>query len=54
MLVYRSPSGIQTVFYHCLGLRRGEALGGFTGSIRIRIDSFAKDILDILRTDVCL
>ena len=32
----------------------GDAPSGFTGSIRIRVDGFAKDILDILRTAVCL
>lgn len=42
------------MFCHCLDLRRGNAPGGFTGSIRIRVDRFAMDILDILRTDVCL
>ena len=42
------------MFYHGLGLPNGEALGGIMGSARIKSVCFAKDILDILGTDVCL
>ena len=42
------------MFYHGLGLLNGEALGGIMGSARIKSVCFAKDILDILGTDVCL
>ena len=42
------------MFYHGLGLLNGEALGGIMGSARIKSVCFAKNILDILGTDVCL
>ena len=37
---------VYIVFYHVLGLPRGEALGGSTGSVRIKRNGFAKDILE--------
>ena len=42
------------MFYHGLGFLNGEALGSIMGSARIKSVCFAKDILDILGTDVCL
>ena len=41
----RAPSCIHTVFYQGLSLLRDDALGGFTGSVRIKNDGFAKDIV---------
>ena len=42
------------MFYHALGFLREDALGGFTGSVRIKSDGFDEDTLHILGRDVCL
>ena len=41
---------IYTVFYHALRLLRGEASRCSTGTVRIKSDGFAKDILQFFRT----
>ena len=35
---------MDTLFYHGLGFQRGGALGGFTGSIRIKNYGFVNDV----------
>ena len=49
-----ASSCIYTVFYHALRLLRGEASRCFTGTVRIKSNDFAKDILHFFRIAVCL
>ena len=50
----KASSCIYTVFYHALRLLRGEASRCFTGTVRIKSDGFARDILHFFVIAVCL
>ena len=50
----KASSCIYIVFYHGLGLLRGEASRCSTGTVRIKSDGFAKDILHFFVNAVCL
>ena len=45
-----ASSCIYTVFYHALGLLRGEASRCSTGTVRTKSDAVAKDILHFFRS----
>ena len=51
-------AGSSIMHSHCVLSRvrppEGDALGGTTGSVRIKSDGFATDILHILRREVCV
>ena len=50
----KASSCIYNLFYHALGLLRGEASRCSTGTVRIKSDGFAKDILHFFVIAVCL
>ena len=50
----KAPSCIYIVFYHGLGLLRGEASRCSTGTARIKSYGCAKDILHLFRMYACM
>ena len=50
----KASSCIYIVFYHASGLLRGGASRCSTGTVRIKSDGFAKDILRFFRIAVCV